>query len=123
MNAYHGNNLIYRIYHGENMIYKVYKGDVLIWAIYLVVFKDWDESILKRQYVVHGNSAVAPSNPTRDEYQFIGWSASFSNVTTKLTIVAQYEELESKLLTEDGNVIANQNNTALLTEYSVHASH
>lgn len=60
---------------------------------YTVTFMDWDGTVLKAQTIEEGNSATAPSNPSRDGYRFIGWDADFSNVLSDLTITAQYEEI------------------------------
>ena len=57
---------------------------------YTVTFKDWDGTTLKVQTVNHGSAATAPANPTREGYTFTGWSTDFSNVTSDLTVIAQY---------------------------------
>ena len=59
---------------------------------YTVTFKDWDGTVLKTQTVNHGSSATAPSNPVREEYDFIGWDKSFTNITSNLDITAQYKK-------------------------------
>ena len=59
---------------------------------YIVVFKDWDGSVLKQEDVEEGNAATPPANPTRDGYEFTGWSCSFADVRSDLTVVAQYKE-------------------------------
>ena len=58
---------------------------------YTVTFKDWDGSTIITRTVNHGSSATAPSDPNRDGYNFIGWDKAFNNVTSDLTITAQYE--------------------------------
>ena len=60
---------------------------------YTVVFKDWDGTILSEQTVAEGSSASAPANPIREGYNFIGWDTSFSNITSNLTVTAQYEAI------------------------------
>jgi uncharacterized repeat protein (TIGR02543 family) len=57
---------------------------------YAVTFKDWDGTTLDAQTIAEGLSAVAPTNPTREGYDFTGWDKSFSNVTSDLTVTAQY---------------------------------
>lgn len=59
---------------------------------YTVTFKDWDGTTLATQEVEPGGAAVAPVTPTRDGYDFTGWDVDFSNVTSNLTITAQYIE-------------------------------
>ena len=60
---------------------------------FIVVFVDWDDSILKAAQTVHdGEAAVAPEDPVREGYKFIGWDKDFSVVTEDMTIKAQYEE-------------------------------
>lgn len=62
---------------------------------YTVTFVDWDGTTLKTQTVNHGSNATAPSNPTRDGYEFTGWDKTFSNITSNLTVTAQYTENSS----------------------------
>ncbi len=57
---------------------------------YEVLFRDYDDTILSQQYVLSGEDATAPSNPTRTGYSFAGWDGSFTNVTSNRTIVATY---------------------------------
>ena len=60
---------------------------------YVVVFKDWDDTILSEQTVLEGSSATAPTTPYRSGYEFTGWDISFSNVTSDLVVTAQYKEI------------------------------
>ena len=57
---------------------------------FTVTFVDYDGSILKIETVSSGQSATAPSDPSREGYVFTGWSNSFTNVTCNLEIEAQY---------------------------------
>lgn len=57
-----------------------------------VIFKDYDNTILKEEKVKKGNSATPPSSPTRERYEFIGWSEEFESVTSNLIIFAMYEK-------------------------------
>lgn len=59
---------------------------------YTVIFKDWDGTTLSTQEVESGGAAIAPATPTRDGYDFVGWDIDFSNVTSNLTVTAQYIE-------------------------------
>ena len=77
---------------------------------YTVTFKDWDGSVLKTQTVEEGSSATAPSNPIRDGYDFTGWDTSFNNITSNLTVTAQYS-IKSYTVTFkdwDGTVLKTQ---------------
>ena len=58
---------------------------------YTVTFVDYDGTELKVDTVVSGGTAVAPENPIRDGYTFIGWDIPFNQVTTNLTVTAQYK--------------------------------
>ncbi|SCY37565.1 stalk domain-containing protein [Alkaliphilus peptidifermentans] len=59
---------------------------------YTVTFIDWNGDILETEIVTEGNSATPPANPSRPGYIFNGWDKDFSNVTSNLTITAQYIE-------------------------------
>lgn len=59
---------------------------------YTVTFKDYDGKVLKTEKVEKGKSATAPTAPTREGYTFKGWDKSFSNITSDVTITAQYEK-------------------------------
>ena len=61
-------------------------------STYTVTFKDWDGTILKTESVGYGGNATPPADPSRDGYTFIGWSGSYTNVTSDREIVAQYEQ-------------------------------
>lgn len=76
-------------------------SDLIIYAKYakeytVEFFADAnDTSPLSHQIVLEGNSAVAPSEPTKSGdaqyyYTFSGWSVSFDNVTSDLKIVAKF---------------------------------
>ncbi|MBR3487090.1 MAG: InlB B-repeat-containing protein [Clostridia bacterium] len=58
---------------------------------YTVTFVDWDGTVLKTEEVREGYAAHAPADPVREGYRFTGWDVDFSNVTSDLTVTAQYE--------------------------------
>ncbi|MBE6870333.1 MAG: hypothetical protein E7491_00080 [Ruminococcaceae bacterium] len=58
---------------------------------YTVRFVDYDGAELKTEIVEKGARATAPATPTRSGYIFIGWNKAFDNVTSDLTVTAQYE--------------------------------
>ena len=58
---------------------------------YTVTFVDGDgKTIGDPQIVEHGKAATAPADPTREGYTFDGWDQAFDNVTSDLTVQAQY---------------------------------
>ena len=59
---------------------------------YTVTFVDYNGTVLKTETVESGKDATAPADPIRAGYTFIGWSGSYTNVTSNLTIIAQYNE-------------------------------
>ncbi|MBS2098404.1 T9SS type A sorting domain-containing protein, partial [Carboxylicivirga linearis] len=62
---------------------------------YEVSFVDWDGEVLKTENVDYGSSATAPLDPTRTGYSFTGWDVSYDNVTSDLTVTAQYDVVNS----------------------------
>ena len=58
---------------------------------YTVIFKDYDGTVLKTERVVSGMAAVAPADPIRDGYTFLGWDKTFDKVTGNLVVTALYE--------------------------------
>ena len=74
----------------SNLVYTVTYEEAVQVKTYTVTFKDWNGTTLKTQTVAEGSSATAPSNPTRTGYRFTGWDKTFNNVTSDLTVTAQY---------------------------------
>ncbi len=71
---------------------------------YKVVFKDYDGSVLKAEQIVnYGAAAIAPADPERVGYDFVGWDKSFSSVTDDMTITAKYKVILLKVEYKDGN--------------------
>ena len=58
-----------------------------------VVFADYDGTILSRQSVPAGEAAVAPGNPLRPGYRFMGWDREFSAVAEDMIVTAIYREI------------------------------
>ena len=67
-------------------------------------------TVIGEQMVPYGDSAVAPTNVTRDGYKFVGWNTSFATVTEALTVKALFEELIIRtvnVVDVDGDKIVN----------------
>ena len=94
----------------SNLVYTVTYEEPVQVKTYTVTFVDWNGTVLKTQTVEEGSSATAPSNPSRVGYNFTGWDKSFNNITSDLTVTAQYE-IDRSGLTSD--------TTALAIEYGV----
>ena len=58
--------------------------------LHTVIFRDYDETILKTDQVIEGESAVAPENPNRIGYTFSKWDKAFNNVVSDLIVNAEY---------------------------------
>lgn len=58
---------------------------------YTVTFVNYDGTVLSQQTVAQGEAAVAPEEPTKDNYKFTGWDKDFSSVTEDMTITAKFE--------------------------------
>ena len=65
-------------------------------AEYIVIFKDYDGTILKRIYVKQGESATPPIVSEREGYKFIGWDKEYSNIQEDLVITAMYKEITTE---------------------------
>ncbi|MCT7944743.1 InlB B-repeat-containing protein [Shewanella septentrionalis] len=60
--------------------------------VYAVTFVDAEGQLLSSQQIPHGQAATAPAAPVREGYTFTGWDVSFTNVTSALTVAAQYRQ-------------------------------
>ncbi|MGI6752057.1 MAG: X2-like carbohydrate binding domain-containing protein [Anaerovoracaceae bacterium] len=77
---------------------------------YTVTFVSYDDTVLDTQTVEHGSDATAPADPIRDGYIFTGWDTDFSNVTSNLTVKAQWEAevlgtISPTVIAGDGKVL------------------
>ncbi|MCM1144324.1 MAG: leucine-rich repeat protein [Clostridium sp.] len=57
---------------------------------YTVVFQQPDGTVISRQHVHSGEDAVEPTVPEKAGYEFNGWNRGFTNVTSDITVTAQY---------------------------------
>ena len=73
-----------------------YVGVTVTPSAYTVTFVDYDGTTLKTENVNSGESATAPTNPTRKGYTFTGWDKSYDNISESITITAQYEIVENQ---------------------------
>lgn len=86
----------YRFKGWNNTFFEV-TADMTITALYeklvyyYVYFRDWDGTILKRDYVLKGEDAVPPDDPEREGYYFDGWDKSYTNVLSTVSTTAVYE--------------------------------
>ncbi len=75
--------------------YNLMTENINVTAIYnpnevTATFKDYDERVLGTSVVDYLSSAVAPSDPTRDDYDFTGWDVTFTSLTEDIVVTATY---------------------------------
>ena len=76
---------------------------------YVVTFVDYNNTIIDIQEVQAGLNAVAPDNPTRANYSFVGWDTSFDNVSENITVKATYiRQYTVTFVDYDGTVLETQ---------------
>ncbi|MBO4454568.1 MAG: InlB B-repeat-containing protein [Paludibacteraceae bacterium] len=82
------------------------------YPFYYVQFIDFDDTVLKTDTVDGGNAAAAPADPSRTGYTFTGWDAEYDNITSDLTITAQYEINKYTVVwkNEDGTTLETDEN-------------
>ncbi|MCL1874782.1 MAG: InlB B-repeat-containing protein [Synergistaceae bacterium] len=47
--------------------------------------------VINHQTVEHGGAAKSPGTPVKQGYTFTGWDKNFSNITSNLTVIAQFK--------------------------------
>lgn len=73
------------------------KSDLIVTAIYeinsyTVIYRDFDDSVLKTEVVTHGSDSIPPNEPDNKEgYVFSDWDKAFVNVKGDLIVRAIYE--------------------------------
>ena len=70
---------------------------------FTVKFVDYNANVLDEQTINYAESAVAPQDPSRVGYKFIGWDKSFESVLEDLTITARYSVLSYVATYYDGS--------------------
>ncbi|MCR5256164.1 MAG: leucine-rich repeat protein [Acetatifactor sp.] len=62
---------------------------------FTVIFQDYDGTELKKAYIEEGGDAstLAPNDPKREGYTFIGWDRVLTDVSSNITTMAQYQEV------------------------------
>ena len=85
----------------EDVTYQAVFEEIVVEITYTVVFCDWDGTVLATfTDLSAGASLTAPEVPSRKGYTFIGWDNSFDNVTSDLTVTAQYQAIENQICIE-----------------------
>jgi len=57
---------------------------------FTVKFVDYNGSIIKEETVIYDRDATAPTDPSRNDYRFIGWDISYTSVHQDLIVTALY---------------------------------
>jgi hypothetical protein len=75
-----------------------------LWDInqYEVRFLDFDDTLLQASMVDHGSDAVSPVHPSREDWEFMGWDSSLTNITSARTIRAIYKSIIQTTIVDDG---------------------
>ncbi|MCF7927411.1 MAG: InlB B-repeat-containing protein [Candidatus Izimaplasma sp.] len=72
--------------------------------IYTVTFLGKDNEVLKEDSVYYNETAVPPTPPTYDGYQFLAWDSSYETITEDIVITALYETVQVSLKTKEKDI-------------------
>lgn len=83
----------------------------VVQSVFNVTFNNWDGTLIVEVPVNKGEAANAPANPTRADadgigYIFDSWDKAFDNVTSDITVTAQYTSFYYGDVNGDGSVTA-----------------
>ena len=70
---------------------------------FVVTFLNKDGEVIGEQEVEIYSDATAPEAPEVEGFKFTGWDVDFTNVTSDLTVTAQYEEIPEEPKPEDSS--------------------
>lgn len=90
--------------------------------LYCVTFCDWDDTVLKADYLRKGANATPPSEPSRIDYRFIGWDKPFNNVNGDMKVKALYEKIAFLSGDANGDAAVNTGDAAAILRYSADMS-
>lgn len=74
-----------------------------------VEFRDYNGTLIASADVVEGNTVVAPANPIRTGYTFIGWDKDITSPITEETVFTAVYEVNNYTVTfklDDGTILA-----------------
>lgn len=84
---------------------------------YTVIFYDYDgKTVLSEQKVDSGNNAIAPVDPSRQGYTFMGWKGDYFNITKDTKIYATYDKIQAKTYKITFNDVDGKNITSMTLE-------
>lgn len=82
-----------------------------------VKFYDYDGTLLKETSVKDGKAAAIPQTPSREGYEFVGWSKSVKNVKEDLEVTAEYEAIEYTITYDDNLYITSKSSWGSKEEF------